>query len=66
MLGCSEGQVGVPGIPRKDIYEGGSMQLGDAEENYKGKPLFWWKREKITALIKTILCTIWTVEDCIW
>lgn len=32
---CSNGQVGVPGIPRKDVSKGGLLQLGNAEENYK-------------------------------
>lgn len=40
MFQLSNGQMGIPGIPRRDISNGASMQLGNVEENYKTKPLF--------------------------
>lgn len=40
MFQLSNGQMGIPGIPRRDIFNGASVKLGNVEENYKTKPFF--------------------------
>lgn len=41
MFQLSNGQMGIPGIPRRDIFNGASVKLGNVEENYKTKPFFF-------------------------
>lgn len=40
MFQLSNGQMGIPCIPRRDIFNGASVKLGNVEENYKTKPFF--------------------------
>lgn len=41
MFQLSNGQMGIPGIPRRDIFNGASVKFGNVEENYKTKPFFF-------------------------
>lgn len=46
MFQLSNGQMGIPGIPRRDIFNGASVKLGNVEENYKTKPFFFFSDSK--------------------